>query len=63
MMTTVQEHIAKQTAAFLSLSKSRQATLKRKAKQYIDAHPGCADHSTFWRGLSARQITYISASR
>lgn len=60
-MKTVQEQIADITAEFRKLSSSRQVALKREAREYIAKNPGCADHSNFWRGLSARQVLAVSA--
>jgi hypothetical protein len=53
---TVSDHIEELQAAFWRLSSSRKAALRREARAFIYQHPGCADHSNFWRGLSARQV-------
>ena len=53
-MKTTNEQIAQLTARFRALSESRKAHLKREAKAQVEANPHTADHSTFWRGLSAR---------
>jgi len=50
--------IAQDLAAFARLSPSHQSRLRRKAQAFIASNPGAADHSIFWRNLSARQITY-----
>ena len=55
-MKTVSEHIDTLRAQFLALSDSRKNALRREARLFINRNPGCADHSTFWRGLSARHI-------
>ena len=55
-MKTVSEHNDTIRAQFLALSNSRRNALRRDARKFIDSNPGCADHSTFWRGLSARHI-------
>ena len=57
---TINEFIATRTAEFHSLAKSTQKAHARKARVLIRQNPGCADHSCFWRGLSARQV--IAAS-
>ena len=59
-MITINEHIANLRGAFLRLSPGYRAKLVRDAKGFIYRNPGCADHSNFWRGLSARQV--ISAN-
>lgn len=56
MSKTTNEQVATITAAFTALSKSRQSALKREAKAQVEAKPHIANHSTFWRGLSAAQI-------
>ena len=60
-MQTINDIIADYRGQFLRLSTSRQSTIRRRAQEYIRRNPGCADHSTFWRGLSARQVlsTYV----
>ena len=58
-MKTVQEHIAATAATFRAMSKGRQSTLRRQAREAITAKPHAADHSTFWRGLSARQVAAL----
>jgi hypothetical protein len=55
-MNTANEQIAKLTARFRALSESRKAHLKREAKAQVEAKPYTANHSTFWRGLSASQV-------
>lgn len=55
-MKTIQEHIAGVEAQFRALSASYRAKLKREAREFIARNPGCADHSNFWRSLSARQV-------
>lgn len=55
-MTTINEHIADRQAEFRRLSPSRQATLRRRAVAYCQACPNMADASSYWRGLSARQV-------
>ena len=55
-METIAEHIDTLRAQFLALSDSRKNTLRREARKFIERNPGCADHSAFWRGLSARHI-------
>ena len=54
--TTVNEYVSQQAAKFSALSKSRKAKLTAEAREFIAKNPGCADHSNFWRGLSARQV-------
>jgi hypothetical protein len=56
MMKTINEHIANLTAQFRTMSPQARAAWIRKAKAYIEANPSMADASTFWRGLSARQV-------
>jgi len=56
MSKTANEQVTILAAEFKALSKSRQSTLKRQAKAKIKAKPYIANHSTFWRGLSAAQI-------
>lgn len=58
-MNTVQEYITSLEKQFRALSKSRKNALRRQAAQEIERFPGSADHSTFWRGLSARQVLSI----
>jgi hypothetical protein len=53
---TVQNFCDQQQRKFLALSTSRQNALRREARAFIFRNPGCADHSNFWRGLSARQV-------
>lgn len=55
-MKTVIEHIFELKVQFNRLSQSRRYALKRAARLFIWRNPGCADHSNFWRGLSARQV-------
>jgi hypothetical protein len=55
-MKTINEHLDTVTAKFRALSVSRRSALARKARAFIAQNPGSADHSTFWRGLSARQV-------
>lgn len=40
----------------VNLSRSYQSKLRSKARHVIETKPHCADHSTFWRSLSARQV-------
>lgn len=63
MHATINDSIASAKSALLSLSKSSQSRLCRKARAYIADLPGCADHSTFWRGLSARQVVETIATQ
>lgn len=56
MAKTVQEHIDDRVRQFMSLSVSRQRRLRRMAAALIESQPHAADNSTFWRGLSARQV-------
>ena len=56
MNMTVSEHNEKLSKAFRSLSAGHRAKLVREAKKFICRNPGAADHSNFWRGLSARQV-------
>jgi hypothetical protein len=53
---TINEHVEGQRKLFRHLSESRQNTLRREARAFIYRNPGAADHSNFWRGLSARQV-------
>jgi len=53
---TINEYVDSARAKFAKLSKSRQSALRRDAREFISRNPGCADHSNFWRGLSARQV-------
>jgi hypothetical protein len=53
---TVQSRIETTKTQLLLISASRRSTLVRLAREFISRSPSCADHSTFWRGLSARQI-------
>ena len=55
-MKTVSEQIDTLRAQFLALSNSRKNALRRDARKFIERNPGCADHSNFWRGLSARHV-------
>lgn len=55
-MKTVNEQIADLTARFHRLSDSRKARLKREALAFVASKPYAANHSTFWRGLSAIHI-------
>ena len=59
---TINEHIDNLRADFLRLAKSTQMAHARKARVFIRQNPGCADHSDFWRGLSARQVIAASCS-
>ena len=54
--TTVNEYVSQQAAKFSALSKSRKSQLTAQSREFIAKNPGCADHSNFWRGLSARQV-------
>jgi hypothetical protein len=56
MEQTVQEHNDDLRKAFRKLSISRRNKLESDAKGFIFRNPGSADHSGFWRGLSARQV-------
>lgn len=56
MNMTVQEHNDQLRRAFRQLSLSRRRKLVSDAKGFIYRNPGAADHSNFWRGLSARQV-------
>lgn len=55
-MMTISEHVERQQRAFRRLSSSRQRTLAREAEQLVRQQPHMADASTYWRGLSARQV-------
>ncbi|MDE2106159.1 MAG: hypothetical protein KGL39_53545 [Patescibacteria group bacterium] len=55
-MSTINEHVENLQAQFCKLSKSYRARLAKKANEFIYRNPGAADHSNFWRGLSARQV-------
>lgn len=59
-MHTVQDFVAQQEERFAALSYSRRKGLVAAAKKLIESLPHMADASTFWRGLSARQV--ISAA-
>ena len=56
MSKTTNEQVAILTAGFKALSKSRQSALKREAKAQVESKPHTANHSTFWKGMSAAQI-------
>lgn len=56
MNLTVQEHNDALRKQFRALSNGYRAKLVREAKGFICRNPGAADHSNFWRGLSARQV-------
>lgn len=56
MAMTIQEHNENLRNEFRKLSTGYRAKLARDAKGFIYRNPGCADHSNFWRGLSARQV-------
>lgn len=53
---TINEHVENLRNEFRKLSRSYRAKLVSDAKSHIYRNPGCADHSNFWRGLSARQV-------
>ena len=53
-MKTINEQIAEQQARLKALSPSRKSHLRRQATRVANTH--MADSSTFWRGLSARQV-------
>jgi len=55
-MSTVQSFVDRQQAWFRSLSPQRQHSLRLLARDLCERKPHCADHSNFWRGLSARHI-------
>ena len=59
-MKTAQDHIESIATELRALSSSRRAALVRKARAFVAAHPGAADHSTFWQSLSARQVIEIA---
>lgn len=59
-MHTVQDFVAQQEERFAQLSYSRRKGLVAGAKKLIAAFPHMADASTFWRGLSARQVLEIA---
>ena len=58
-MKTTNEQIATIAAQFRALTKARQSSLRRQARETIAAKPHAADASTFWRGLSARQVAAL----
>lgn len=58
-MKTVNEQIATIASQFRKLSAARQSSLRRQAREAIAAKPHMADASTFWRGLSARQVATL----
>lgn len=60
---TINEQIEALKTRFRRLSKSRQSALRRDALEYVEKNPACADHSAFWRGLSARQVAGILVPR
>lgn len=55
-MKTIQEHVEELRGKFRRLSASRRARITREAREFCRENPGAADHSNFWRGLSARQV-------
>lgn len=59
-MKTINEHIADMETDFMRLSKGYRRTLGRLARRQIESKPGTADHSNFWRGLSARQVSGLA---
>lgn len=58
-MFAVQSFIDRQKSAFLSLAPQRQHSLRLMARELCERKPHCADHSNFWRGLSARHILAV----
>ncbi len=56
MSKTIQEQINNLKAQFRMLSASRRAAVRRDACAFIARCPHMADASSFWRGLSARQV-------
>ena len=59
MSKTANEQITTIIAQFRALSAARQSSLRRQARESIAAKPHTADSSTFWRGLSARQVAAL----
>jgi hypothetical protein len=55
-MATINEVVALRQSEFRKLSRSRRSVLIRRAIALCDDYPHCADSSTYWRGLSARQV-------
>jgi len=62
-MQTIQEHISDRVRQFQALSRSRQRQLRLQAVEYVGKNPGSADASTYWRGLSARQVIAAANTR
>jgi hypothetical protein len=58
-MMTVNEYVAAQKARFLRLRPATQLRLCRAARRHICLTPHMADASTFWRGLSPRQVLEV----
>jgi hypothetical protein len=59
MTTTITQHIEALKAEFAKLGKSRKSQLRREAAELISSKPYMADVSSFWRGLSARQVLSV----
>ena len=55
-MKTINESIASLQNQIRNLSPRQKARWIRKALTYINDYPHMADASTFWKGLSARQV-------
>jgi hypothetical protein len=53
------EQIEAQQNRFWNLSPQRKSSLRMLAADICNRKPHCADHSNFWRGLSARQVLSI----
>jgi hypothetical protein len=58
---TVQEYLNTFRAAFLLLSSSRRAALVRKARAFIENHPGCADHAIFGGRIRGLNVAFPHA--
>lgn len=55
-MQTINETILNLQWEFMKLSASRRYRLANEARILIAQHPHAADHSTFWKGLSANHV-------
>lgn len=55
----VNQRIEAQQNRFRNLSPQRKSSLRILAADICSRKPRCADHSNFWRGLSARHVLSI----
>ena len=56
---SVIQRIEAQQDRFRNLSPQRKSSLRMLAADICSRKPHCADHSNFWRGLSARHVLSI----